>query len=51
MKELYHCTQNELDKQDENILSLHFEMLMSERKYEFIQQKRQEQKIKSSNKK
>ena len=44
MKELYHCTPTELYKQDENILSLNYEMLMKEREREKIQAEREKQK-------
>jgi hypothetical protein len=46
IKELYHCTQKELDEQDESVLQLHFNMLQEEKKYEYIEQKRAEQKAK-----
>lgn len=46
MKELYHCTQSEIDEQEERILNLHFAMLQEENKREYIQQKRAEQKSK-----
>lgn len=46
IKELYHCSPSELDKQDEFILDLHFKMLQKEREHEYIEQKRAEQKAK-----
>jgi len=45
IKELYHCTPTELDKQPERILNMHFEMLMEERKHEYIEAKRNEQRM------
>jgi hypothetical protein len=44
MKEIYHCTPTELDKQDEKILNMHFEFLMAERKHDFIESQRAKQK-------
>ena len=46
IKELYHCTQKELDEQDESVLQLHFRMLQEEKKNEYLEQKRAEQKAK-----
>lgn len=46
MKEIYHCTPTELDEQEERVLQLHFEMLQEERKNEYIEQKRAEQRAK-----
>ena len=46
IKELYHCTQKELDEQDESVLQLHFKMLQEERKNDYLEQKRAEQKAK-----
>ena len=46
IKELYHCTPNELDDQEERMLQLHFDMLQEERRNEYIEQKRAEQKAK-----
>lgn len=46
IKELYHCTMSELEKQDEWVLQMHFKMLQEERKHEYIEQKRAEQKAK-----
>lgn len=46
IKELYHCTPKELDEQDESVLQLHFKMLQEEKKNEYIEQKRAEQKAK-----
>ena len=43
MKDLYHCSPEELDHVDENILNLHFAFLMAEREHEFIEYKRNEQ--------
>jgi len=45
MKEIYHCTPNQLDGVDSYILDIHWDFLMSERKHEQKEQKRQEQKI------
>jgi len=44
IKELYHCTPSELDEQDEYITNLHFKIMMLERKKQFIDNKRVEQK-------
>lgn len=46
IKELYHCSPKELDEQSEFILDLHFKMLQEERKNDYIEQKRAEQKAK-----
>ena len=46
MKELYHCTPSELEKQDEYRLNLDFAIIMMERKENMINQKRAEQKSK-----
>jgi len=46
IKELYHCTPDELDEQEERVLQLHFKMLQEEKKNEYIEQKRAEQKSK-----
>lgn len=46
MKEIYHCTPSDLDKQEERLLQLHFEMLQEEKKHEYLEQKRAEQKAK-----
>ena len=46
MKEIYHCTPSELDKQEERLLQLHFDMLQEERRHEYLEQKRAEQKSK-----
>ncbi len=46
IKELYHCTPSELDEQDETVLQLHFKMLQEEKRHEYIEQKRTEQKTK-----
>lgn len=51
MKEIYHCSPSELDKQDENILNLHYTMLMKEREREHIENERAKQKAKHSNSK
>lgn len=51
MKEIYHCTPSELEKQDEHVLSMHYAMIMIEREEEFIEMKRKEQKAKVSNSK
>ena len=37
---------SELEKQDEWVLQMHFKMLQEERKHEYIEQKRAEQKAK-----
>lgn len=50
IKELYHCTPSELDKQNEHTLQLHYTMLMEERKWEAIEHKRAEQRAKNSHK-
>lgn len=50
IKELYHCTPSELDKQDEHRLQLHYTMLMEERKWEFIENERAKQRSKNSHK-
>jgi len=42
-KEVYHCTQIDLEKNDEYYLNLDFTILMEERKFENKQQKRAEQ--------
>jgi len=44
MKEIYHCTPTELDKQSEYRTNLDFQLLMLERKKEYIDSKRQSQK-------
>jgi hypothetical protein len=44
IKDLYHCTPSELDKQEEKKLQLHFDILMYERKQEYLKSKRSEQK-------
>jgi hypothetical protein len=44
IKELYHCKPSDLDSEDERILKLHFEILMLERKKEFLDSKRRQQK-------
>lgn len=46
IKELYHCKPNDLDDEEERVLQLHFQMLQEERKQEYIEQKRAEQKAK-----
>ena len=43
MKEIYHCTPLELDEQDEQRLNLHFEILMLEKREEYLNNKRQQQ--------
>jgi len=45
MKEIYHCTPTELDKQEERILNMHYDFLMAERKHEYIESQREKQKI------
>jgi len=44
IKELYHCTPSELDEQNQEITRLHFDIMMLERKKEYIDSKRAEQK-------
>ena len=44
IKDLYHCTPTELDKQDYEKTILHFNIMMLERKKEYIESKRTEQK-------
>lgn len=44
IKELYHCTPSELDEQDTYKINLDFQILMLERKKQFIDSKRAEQK-------
>jgi len=44
IKELYHCTPEELDRQDYTRLKLHFDIIMLERKKEYLDSKRAEQK-------
>ena len=51
IKDLYHCSPSELDRQDENILNLHYDMMMAERQHEAIEAKRQEQRSSATNKK
>lgn len=41
---MYKCTPSELDEQDEYITDLHFQIMMLERKKEYLDMKRQEQK-------
>ena len=48
IKELYHCTPSELDKQNEHTLQLHYNMLMEERKWEHIENERAKQRAKNS---
>ena len=40
MKEIYRCTPEELERQDEHMLDLHYSFLMAERQHEIIEQKR-----------
>lgn len=47
-KEVYHCTQKELEEQDEYYLNLDFTILMKERKFKNKEAKRAEQKAKMS---
>ena len=49
MKEIYHCSPAELDKVPERELNLHFAFLMAERKHEYIESKRAEQRSKQKN--
>lgn len=49
IKELYHCTPNQLDEVDEHTLHLHYMMLMLEREEEFLENKRNEQRAKQRN--
>ena len=51
IKELYHCKPSDLDNEEESVLDLHFQMIQEERKREYIQQKRAEQKRASLRKK
>ena len=51
IKDLYHCSPTELDNQDENILNLHYDMMMQERQHEHIESERQKQRVNSSRKK
>jgi len=44
IKELYHCTPSQLDKQSYEKTKLHFNILMLERKKEYLDSKRAEQK-------
>lgn len=46
IKELYHCKPSDLDEQEERVLQLHFRMLQEEKRHEYIEQKRAEQKAK-----
>jgi len=48
MKEIYHCTPTELDKQEERILNMHYDFLMAERKHEYIESQRAKQKAENS---
>lgn len=48
MKEVYHCTPKELDKQEEKLLDLHYTFLMEERQHEIIESKRAEQRNKTA---
>lgn len=43
MKEVYHCSPSELDEQDENVLSLHYDFLMKQREYDHIKLQREKQ--------
>lgn len=43
IKNLYHCTPEELDRQDDHITSLHIEFMTLEAKEEALQMKRSEQ--------
>ena len=43
IKELYHCSPWELDNVEENILDLHYEMLMKERERQHIEMEREKQ--------
>lgn len=49
MKEIYHCTPSELDKQDERILNMHYEFLMKERQHEHIENERAKQRAEQKN--
>lgn len=49
MKEIYHCTPTELEKQDDHLLNLHFQFLQEERKREHIQNERAKQKANQKN--
>jgi hypothetical protein len=45
IKELYHCKPTDLDNENEDILRLHFEIMMLERKKDFLDTKRRNQKL------
>lgn len=49
MKEIYHCTPSELDKEDERILNMHYEFIMKERQHEYIESQRAKQKAEAKN--
>ena len=44
IKEIYHCKPSDLENEDENKLNLHFQILMLERKEEYLKSKRKTQK-------
>jgi len=44
IKDVYHCSPAELDNVEERVLDLHYNFLMEERKHEYIESKRAEQK-------
>lgn len=50
MKELYHCSPNELDKVEEWRLDLDYKFIMAERHHEYLESKRAEQKAKINKK-
>ena len=49
MKDVYHCTPSELDKQDESMLNMHYEFLMREREREHIENERAKQRAEQQN--
>jgi len=48
IKDLYHCSPTELDNQDDNILNLHYDMMMQERQHEHIEHEREKQRAGSN---
>jgi len=49
MKEIYHCSPKDLEDIPEWELDMHFAFLMAERKHDYIESKRAEQKSKLKN--
>jgi len=43
MKNVYHCTPNEIDQISESTLQLHFEIYIEEQRKKFLEQKRAKQ--------